>query len=82
MSRMNDAAQIPMNGASDLAAGLADELGEAVAIDERKKLAEKTGGGYIHGSPPCSNCDWFFIHPDSIRSGRGFQSAVLDSSDC
>jgi hypothetical protein len=62
------------------AAGFADESGEAIAIDERKKLAEKTGGGYIHCRPPCSECDWFFIHPDSIRSGRVFQSAILDSS--
>jgi hypothetical protein len=63
-----------------LATGLADELGEAISVDERKKLAEKTRSGYIHRCPPCSDCDWFFIHPDSIRSGRVFQSAVLDSS--
>lgn len=28
-----------------LAAGLAHELGEAISVDERKKLAEEAGGG-------------------------------------
>ena len=42
--------------------GLTDEFGETIAVHQRKKLAEKTGGGYIYGRPPCSECDWFFIH--------------------
>lgn len=62
------------------AAGLADESGEAIPFDEGKKLAEKDSRWLHSWPPPCSECDWFFIHSDSIRSGRVFQSAILDSS--